>query len=128
MDDSPDSDMKLFMSSSSRSIDDTFMEMMEDKVSLMLHYALAASSSFNLFHGNEWEEGRFQSINFHEGVRDVFATMCSTPSLFKGNTTFTLQEFDELCLLVVPVIVANTRSTSQKHILPDWPSKLSQEQ
>ena len=56
MDDSPDSDMKLFMSSSSSSIDDTFMEMMEDEISLMLHYALAASSSFNLFHGNEWEE------------------------------------------------------------------------
>ena len=128
MDDSSDSDMKLFMSSSSSSTDDTFMEMMEDEASMMLHCARAASSSFNLFHGNEWKEGGFQSVNPNEGVRDVLATMRSTPSLFKGNTNFTLQEFDELCLLVVSVIVANARGTGQNRILPGRPSKLSPEQ
>ena len=124
MDDSSDSDMKLFMSSSSSSTDDTFIEMMEEEASMMLHCALAVSSSFNLFYENEWEEGGFQSVNLHEGVRDVLATMRSTPSLFKGNTNFTLQKFDELCLLVVPVIVANARSTGQNRILPGRPSKL----
>jgi hypothetical protein len=78
------------MSSSSSSTDDNFMEEMEEEASMMFHCALAASSSFNLFHGNEWEEGGFQSVNPHEGVRDVLATMRSTPSLFKGNTNFIL--------------------------------------
>ena len=116
------------MFSSSSSIDDTFMEMMDDEISMMLHYALAASSSFNLFHGNEWEERKFQSVNPHEGVRDVLATMRSTPSFFKGNMNFTLQEFDELCLLVVSVIITNAHSIGQNRILSGWPSKLSQEQ
>ena len=128
MDDFSDSDMELFIFSSNSSTDDNFMEEMKDEASMMFYCALAASSSFNLFYGSEWEEGGFQSVNPHEGVRDVLTTMRSTPSLFKSNTNFTLQIFDELCLLVVPVTIANAHSTGQNRISPGRPSKLSSEQ
>jgi hypothetical protein len=58
----------------------------------------------------------------------VLATMRSKPSLFKGNMNFTLKEFDELCLLIVLVIVANARSTGENRIFLGCPSKLSSKQ
>ena len=45
---------------SSGSTDDKLIEEMEDETSMTFYCALAASSSFNLFHRNEWEEGGFQ--------------------------------------------------------------------
>ena len=56
------------MSSSSSNTNDNLMK---NEASMMFYCALAALSSFNLFHENEWKKRRFQSVNSHECVRDV---------------------------------------------------------
>jgi hypothetical protein len=46
----------------------------------------------------------------------VFATMQTTPRLFKTLTNFNLAKFDKLVLLVAPIIVCHPRSISKHHI------------
>ena len=43
-------------------------------------------------------------------------------------TNFSIKEFDELCTIVCPTIIANARSTGDLRILPGRPSKLTPEQ
>ena len=50
--------------------------------------------------------------------------MRSTPGLFKVLTNFPIEEFDELCIIVCPTIIANVRSIGDLRILPGCPSKL----
>jgi hypothetical protein len=127
---SSDSDLEemALLESSSSSSDDEVFELMEEEAQMVMQVAIASSSSFHLFNGNEWTEGGFHTVNREEGVRDVLASMRTTPTLFKGNTNFTLPEFDELCALVTPFIVDNARSTGEGHISRGRPMKLSPEQ
>lgn len=43
----------------------------------------------------------------------------------KTNTNFTFNEFEELCLLVVPIIVSNVKSIGIARLVSGRPSKLS---
>jgi hypothetical protein len=50
------------------------------------------------------------------GAWDVLVTMWATPRLFKILTNFTLVEFDELALLVAPIIVHHAQFIGEHHI------------
>ena len=54
--------------------------------------------------------------------------MRSTPDLFKVLTNFSIEEFDELCTIICPTIIANARSTSDLRIFPGRRSKLTPKQ
>jgi hypothetical protein len=69
-----------------------------------------------MFNANELEEGTCHLVDLGVGVRDVLATMWTTPRLFKTLTNFTLAKFDELALLVAPTIMRHAWSTSEHHI------------
>ena len=58
----------------------------------------------------------------------MLGSMRSTPGLFKVLTNFFIKEFDELCIIVCPMIIAHARSTGDLRILPGRPSKLIPEQ
>ena len=54
--------------------------------------------------------------------------MRSTPDLFKVLTNFSIEEFDELCTIVCPTIIANARLIGDLCILLGRPSKLTPKQ
>ena len=89
---------------------------------------MAAQTTLELFHTNEWEHGGQDSVNPQEGVRDVLGSMSSTPGLFKTLTNFSTEEFDNLCQIVCPTISTHARSTGDLRVLPGRPSKLNPEQ
>ena len=76
-----------------------------DEEQAMFVVQLAMQSTMELLHTNELEEGGQESVNPNEGVRDVLASMMSTPALFKVLTNFSISEFAEFCQLVCPTIV-----------------------
>ena len=55
--------------------------------------ATAAVNSSHLFSSNELLSENEQSVHNAVGVRDVLATMKTTPSLFRTLTNFSLEEF-----------------------------------
>lgn len=100
-----------------------------DEEQAMLLIQLAMQNTVELFQSNEWEENVGQeTVNPHEGVRDVLGSLMSTPGLFKSLTNFSVPEFQELCQLVCPTIVGHARSTGAVPIVSGRPSKLSPEQ
>jgi hypothetical protein len=66
-----------------------------------------------MFNANELEKGKIWLMDSNVcvcgggGGGDVLATMCTTPSLFKTLTNFTLGEFEELATLMIPTIVSH---------------------
>jgi hypothetical protein len=67
---------------------------------------VVANSSF-MFNADELEEGMGQPMDSSMGIQDVFITMSTTLKLFKTLTNFNLVKFDELVLVVIPVIVCH---------------------
>ena len=94
----------------------------------MLAIQITTQSTLKFFHTNVWKDGGQDSINPHKVICDVLGSMRSTPRLFKVLTNFSIQEFDELCLMVCPTINALARSTCDVCVLLGRPSKLSLEQ
>ena len=88
----------------------------------------SSQTTLDLFHTNKWEHGGQDSVNPHEGVRVVLGSRRSAPGLFKVLTSFSIEEFDEICHIVCPTISAHTQSTSKIRVLPGLPSKLITEQ
>lgn len=70
-----------------------------------------------LFNPKEIELGVGQLIDHTISVRDVLATMWIIPILFKILTNFTLPEFEELAVVVVPIIKSHVRSIGDAHII-----------
>ena len=99
-----------------------------DEEQALLAIQIATQTTMDLFHMNEWDHGGQDSVNPHEGVRNMLGTMRSTPGLFKVLTNFSVKEFDDLCRIVCPTISAHARSTSDIHVLPGRPSKLNPQQ
>ena len=94
----------------------------------MLAIHLVTQNTLDFFRTNEWDHGGQDLVNPHEGVHDILGSMRSTPGLFKVLTNFSIEEFDELCTIVCPTIIANARSTGDLHIFPGSPFKLTPEQ
>ena len=113
-------------STSSASTSSSSSDSDEEAALLAIH--LAMQNTYDLFHTNEWNHGGQDSVNPQEDVRDVLGSMRSTPGLFKVLTNFSIEEFDELCSILCPTIIANARSTGGLCILPGHPSKLTPEQ
>jgi hypothetical protein len=101
---------------------------MDEEVRMIFQCVVAATNSYHLFNANEWLDGGAQSVNPNRGVRDLLGWLRETPSMFKTITNFTLQEFDELCRLVCPVIAGNARSTGGPQVRQGRRPKLSPEQ
>ena len=99
-----------------------------DEENALLAIQIATQTTLDLFHTNEWEHGGQHSMNPHEGVCDVLGSMRSILGLFKVLTNFSQEEFDELCIILCPTIIAHTRSIGDLRILPRHPSKLTPEQ
>ncbi len=68
------------------------------------------------------------SMDLEAGVWDMLATMQETLALFKTSMNFTLEEFEDLTILVVHTIMNNVRSPSEAYILIGHPSKLNPKQ
>ena len=115
------SSTSLDLTSSSSSSD-------SDEEQALLAIQIATQTTMDLFHTNEWEHSGQDSVNPHEGVRDVLGTMRSTLDLFKVLTNFSVEEFDDLCRIMCPTISAHARSTGDIHVLPGRPSKLNPQQ
>ena len=98
-----------------------------DEEAALLAIQLATQNTLDFFHTNEWDHGGQDSVNSHEGVRDILGSTRSTPGLFKVPTNFSIEEFDELCIIVCPTIIANARSIGDLRILLGRPSKLTSE-
>jgi hypothetical protein len=60
-----------------------------------------------MFNTNDLEEGIGYLVDSSVGVRDVLATMRSTPGLFKTLTNFTWAKFDKLALLMAPTTMCH---------------------
>jgi hypothetical protein len=58
----------------------------------------------------------------------MLATMQETLALVKTSMNFTLEEFEDLTILVVCTIMNNVRSPTEAHILIGYPSKLNPKQ
>ena len=99
-----------------------------DEEAALLAIHLATQNTLDFFHTNEWEHGGQDSVNPHEGVRDILGSMRSTLGLFKVLTNFSIEEFDELCIIVCPTIIAHALSIGDLCILFGRPSKLTPEQ
>jgi hypothetical protein len=69
-----------------------------------------------------------QSVNGSEGVRDVLARLVATPDIFKRLTNFSVDEFNELCNKLVPVLEMTARSTGDLIKGAGRPPKLSAQQ
>ncbi|CAM6102317.1 unnamed protein product [Calypogeia fissa] len=70
-----------------------------------------------------------QSMVIHDLlVNDLLMRHIGHPQQFKDLTNFTIEEFEELCRLVCPIIEGNARSTRSSHIESGRPCKLSPDQ
>ena len=112
-------------STSSASTSSSSFDSDEEAALLAIH--LATQNTFDLFHTNEWDHDGQDLVNPHEGVCNILGSMRSTLGLFKVLTNFSIEEFDELCTIVCPTIIANARSTNDLRIFPGRPSKLTSE-
>ena len=99
-----------------------------DEEQTLLAIQIAIQSTFKFFHTNEWKDGRQDSVNPREGVRDVLRSMRSTLGLFKVLTNFSIQEFNELYQMVCPTITTHGQSIGDVRVLLGRPSKLNQDQ
>ena len=99
-----------------------------DEEAALLAIHLVTQNTFDFFHTNQWDHSGQDLVNPHEDVRDILGSMRSTPGLFKVLTNFFIEEFDELCTIVCPTIIANAQSTSDLCILSGQPSKLTPKQ
>ena len=90
---------RLQMEGTSTSFDSTssLSSFDNDEEHAVLAIQIATQSILDLFHINEWKHGGQDSVNPHEGIRDVLESMRSTPGLFKVLTNFSIQEFHILC-------------------------------
>jgi hypothetical protein len=123
MDDLMSSDSDFSSGSSS---DQEMFQEMEEEILLITQLAAILEATSTLFNTNEMQDQ--STVNHDEPVRDVLATMRSTPSLFKSLTNFSIEEFDELAALVCPTLVANARTTGEAHLKQGRPFKLRPEQ
>jgi len=69
-----------------------------------------------MFNANELEKNTNHSMDLVVKVRDVLATMQTTPGLFKTLTNFNLAKFDELALLVAFIIMCHAQSIDEHHM------------
>lgn len=60
-------------------------------------------------------------------IHDVLSRLVANPTKFRDLTNFTIDEYVELCNVVVPTIQGNARSIGIKHVISGRPSKLSRE-
>ena len=102
--------------------------MLEDGLVLMYTIMRVCSSTFEFFNPNKLEEGGQGTINHECGVRDRLGSMRKLPRPFKTLANFIIEEFDELCTLVVLVISIHTRSTKELFKFFNCPMKLSSQQ
>lgn len=67
-------------------------------------------------------------VNPHVGVRNQLASLLQTPSLLKVLTNFTVDQFEELCSAVCPLLILYARSTGKLRSGAGRPPKLSPQQ
>jgi len=107
--------------------DNMTLEVLEDGLVLMHTIMRVCSSTFDFFNPNKLEGGQGK-INHECGVRDRLGSMRKLPHPFKTLANFIIEEFDELCILVVLVISTHTRSTRELFKFFDCLMKLSSQQ
>lgn len=109
--------------------DDELIEVLDKFVSICYIMMIATTSLCNQEKiPNDLEEGGNSSIDTNVGLHDIFHDMCALPLCFKTHTNFTLTKFEELCFLVVPIVLGNARSTDIACVVSGRPPKLSLEQ
>lgn len=77
---------------------------------LQLTFATTCNSS-KFFNANELKVCGHPFVNHIEDVRDQLASVRTTQIQFKNLTNFTLDDFEDLCLDVCPMIAAHARIT-----------------
>jgi hypothetical protein len=90
--------------SSSSSSDDEILYDMNQEATMFFHVRFIACTFGDLFIATKMEEGNGHSMDPTNGVRNVLATLQSTPTLFKHLTNFTTTKFEDLASIVVPTI------------------------
>jgi hypothetical protein len=90
--------------------------------------AIAAANTWFLFDDEELNEDDQNFVDPDVGVPDQLATLLKTPSLFKVLTNFTVDEFEELCGAVCPLIAGNVRTTGAPRSVFGRRPKLSSQQ
>ena len=98
-----------------------------DEEHALLVIQSAMGCTMEVLHTNKWKDGGQESVNLHEGVREVLGSMISILGLFKVLTNFSIPKFVELCQLVCAIIVAHAQSMDVVCVLSRRPSKLSLE-
>lgn len=107
----------------SDSDDDVLFAIWNKQTHFLISAAAAATSSHD-----DMEATVQQSVNGSEGVRDVLARLVATPVIFKRLTNFSVDEFNELCNKLVPVLDMTARSTGDLIKGAGRPPKLSAQQ
>jgi hypothetical protein len=77
---------------------------MDQETTMLFHVRFIACTFGNLVITIEMEEQSGHYVDPTNGVREVLATLRSTPTLFKNLTDFTTTKFEDLASIVVPTI------------------------
>jgi hypothetical protein len=107
----------------SDSDEDELFEMWKRQTLFLFSAAIAAVASHE-----DLEVAGQQSVKNSEGVRDVLSKLVATPVIFERLTSFTVDEFYELCHNLSPVLDLTARSTGNISKGAGRPPKLSAKQ
>lgn len=91
------------------------LEVKEDMCLLLLMALSLYITTLNSFRPIKFSRENHISMNPNLPMNDLLSWLLVNPSQFKDLTNFTLEEFNELCVGVLPTIEAHARSTRVRH-------------
>lgn len=100
----------------------------EEAMAVLAVLQAATSSTELLFSSGEMIAIDQRFVDRTVGVRDQLSMLLRMPSLFHTMTNFSIDEFDELCGKVCPLIDFNARHTGEPRHPAGRPPKLRPEQ
>jgi hypothetical protein len=107
----------------SDSDDDVLFEILNRQAQFIISAAVPLTSSHE-----ELEDSVHQSVNASEGVRDLLARLAAPPAIFKRLSNVTVEEFNEFCNQLGPVLYMTARSTGDLSKGAGRPPKLPAQQ
>lgn len=113
-------------------MDEELQEELAKEYEMYLAFMVMVLNSNNFFNQTNLREGGSPSVDPTITVKDFYSSMQATPLFFKTNNYFSFEEFDEFFIFIfislIPMIVANARSTGVPRMKYGCSMKLSLEQ